>query len=176
MRQALCQEYLWNRAMVLSSAVSWSLWPSSSSAASVSRAPVVIFLSSSAVMVSSSEWVVVVPSRLEEPDNPSRGHTARRIGTPNTAAALTGRASDLCWREAKRPVSCGVIVHSTTACRWQSQPAADKRMTDTFGPAIHKATTASLASPETADQRRLAVGYETEGKRTWNPWSVSPPL
>src|SRR5260221_1154478 len=58
MRQTLCQEYLWKRAIILSSEVSWSLWPSSRSAASVSRASVVIFLSASAVMVSSSERVV----------------------------------------------------------------------------------------------------------------------
>ena len=81
----------------------------------------------------------MVPSRPREPDNPSEGHTALRIGTPNTAAALTGRASEVCWREAKRPVSRGVIVHSTTACRWQSHLADYKRLTDTFGSAIHKA-------------------------------------
>src|SRR5207253_7169055 len=58
MRQTLCQEYLWNRAIVLSSAVSWSLWPSSRSAASLSRASVVSFLSASAVMLSSFGRVV----------------------------------------------------------------------------------------------------------------------
>jgi S-adenosylmethionine synthetase len=30
------------------------------------------------------------------------------IGGPNTAAGLTGRASDLGWRDAKQPVSAAV--------------------------------------------------------------------
>ena len=48
-------------------------------------------------------------------------------GTPNAAAPLTGRASDLCWRDAKQPVNNGgVIGRRTTAWRWQSYLAADR--------------------------------------------------
>jgi hypothetical protein len=49
----------------------------------------------------------VVPSQPEEPDNPSGGHGSAS-GAPNTAAVLTGRASDLCWRDAKQPVIAAV--------------------------------------------------------------------
>src|SRR5258708_18283375 len=104
MRQTLCQEYLWNRAIVLSSVVSWSLWPSSRSAASLSRASVVIFLSASADMVSSFGRVVrgsFAPKGTRQPVWRTHGSA---IGALNTAGALTGRASDLCWRNAKRPV------------------------------------------------------------------------
>ena len=51
---------------------------------------------------------------------------------PNTAAFLTGRASDLCWRDAELPVSCGVIVQRATACRWRSYLADDEKTTDAF--------------------------------------------
>ncbi len=49
----------------------------------------------------------MVPSQPEEPDNPSGGHGSG-IDAPNTAAAVTGRASELCWRDAKRPVNAAV--------------------------------------------------------------------
>ena len=35
---------------------------------------------------------------------------------------------------------CGVIVRSTTACRWRSHLADDKRMTDTFGSTVRSFT------------------------------------
>ncbi len=50
------------------------------------------------------------PWFLRDPRNPTTRVEDSRpaIGTPNTAAPLTGRASDLCWHDAKRPVSVAV--------------------------------------------------------------------
>jgi hypothetical protein len=59
-------------------------------------------------MVSSSERVVRGSLAAKGTRQPVWRTPGFAIGAPNAAAILTGRASDLCWREAKRPVSAAV--------------------------------------------------------------------
>src|SRR5471032_1648881 len=93
MSVTLCHEYLWKRPIVLSRAVSRSLCPSSSRAASLSSASVVSVLSCSAFMMCPpfGRPVRGFLRRLRNPDGLSGGHVAR--GRAERRDGVAGRAS-----------------------------------------------------------------------------------
>ena len=74
----------------------------------------------------------VVPSQPEEPGSPSGGHGSPRraerrgVVSPGVPAVLLARSEAAGERR-------GVIVRSTTACRWRSHLADDKVLTGAFG-------------------------------------------
>jgi len=118
--------------------------------------------------VSSNERVVRGSFAPRGTRQPRLEDTGYAINTESTGAVLTGRASDLCWHDAKRPVSAA--MRSSTSDETRGHHSRSPRRRRCIWPGVGCISVSAVVAPELADQAAVAraftaAGAEGAGKR-----------